>query len=210
MFKYLCFFTAALLLAACAQTTPTEPPTEAPIPATPTPAPPQIGDPLPAGDGLTITVIEYETAAEIMYLTQSGGKASQPAAGKQFHLVAIEMKLASGSRTMTLGLDNVVLLNENGEATAASTLTLGPDPGTALTDLAFFTSVGADGRNLDIGFGFAGMDLTATYSYGPEGVSLGKYHGDNPVRLTFLFEVPETTSVKTFRFNDLPEVFLTR
>ncbi len=209
MKKTLCLLTA-LVLAACAQTTPTALPSEAPIPAADTAAPaqPHIGDPLPAGDGLTVTAIEYETAAEIMYLTQSGGAATQPSAGKKFHLVAVELELASGSRTMTLSLDDIVLITESGEETTASTLTLGPDPGTAPSDLAFFKGVGEDGRNLDFGLGFTGMDMTATYSYGPEGVSLGKYHGDNPVRLTFLFEVTASASVKAFRFGDLPEVLL--
>ncbi len=211
MKKTLCFL-AALLLTACSQATPATVPSEAPIPATATSAPalPEIGEPLPAGNGLTITVIEYEVAAEIVYLTQTGGATTQPAAGKKFHLVAIEMELASGSHTMTLSLDDIVVLGENGEEFTASTLTLGPDPSTAPSDLAFFKGVGEDGRNLDFGLGFTGMDMTATYAYSPEGVSLAKYHGDNPVRLTFLFEVPETASVKAFRFDDLTEVLLTR
>jgi hypothetical protein len=170
------------------------------------PAQPKVDGPLDAGDGLMIKVVEHKSVEEInSFVSDSKSEVRKPKAGNTFYSVSAELELAQGSRTMPLNLDNMILVSEDNARTPAFTLTYRRNLERDLPELVFF-SLGGDGKSLDFGLGFTGMDMTMQIQYQDGAGKLTQYHGPSPIILSFLFEIPQTSKVKAFQFNDLAEM----
>ena len=170
------------------------------------PAQPKINESLDAGNGLMVTVVEHKSLEEMnSFISNSESEVRRPKSGNTYYSVSTQMELAQGSRIMTLNLDNITLISEDNTRTPAFTLTYRRNLETDLSDRVFF-SLGGDGKTLDFGLGFTDMDMTMQIQYQNGLGKLTQYHGPSPIIISFLFEIPQTSKVKAFQFNDLAEV----
>lgn len=194
----------ALALVGCASTRPA-----LVAPTSPTPALPKLGDPLQATNGMTVTVLEHTTFSTVPFVTRDGSERRSPASGNTYHVVSAELKVASDPLTMTLNLDNIDLISPDNHKAPAVALTYRSDMATDVSELAFLP-VGEDGKTLDFGLGFTGMNMKQTTETSRAGaVRLLLHHGASPIILTFLYEVPEASQAQAFQFNDMTPVQLT-
>lgn len=161
---------------------------------------PYFGQPVSVSDGYTITVIESTPLGSYQYIDDT--QKNLPAAGKAWWAVTLEFAIPKGSYTILLNLDDVLVTTPDGTKYPAATLTLGPPPGGRIDAQGFYPSVGADGRTLDFGLGFKGMDMTmsTTFEQGKTH-ALTTYHGDTPIYFTFIFELPEGQTATSIIFN---------
>jgi hypothetical protein len=175
---------------------------------TPTPTQPKMGDQLDAGDGLMMTVVEAKNLPEVnLYKNDRESELRSPTSGNTYYAVSAELKLATGTRSLPLNLDNIVLISEDNTKFPALNLTFRDSLDTDLSTWRFMNLDG-DGKTLDFGLGFTGLETTMGMQF-KDGVGrLSKYYGPSPIILTFLFEIPQTSKVAAFQFNDLAPVLL--
>jgi hypothetical protein len=202
-------------------------PTETSIPPTPSP---KIGDKISIGNGITVAVINHTTLPEAMF----SGTSTAPVIptlppgigeirtsgegwmfGRTFHAVTIDMELDGSTYITMLELYNITLfivgVGGGGQEEGPVGIAIGPKSVSELSDLVFY-QIPFD--PVEIGLGFSETDsITDVDSFDVRDVRLDrlkKYYGCNPIRLTFLFDIPERMEVKWMIFNDLAKISLSQ
>ena len=167
-----------------------------------------IGETINAEDGLKITAMEYTTLPSIFFTNNTEVILQD---GTTYHAVAVQFEKSGKDYSTVLDLTKIVLITEDGQEIPALTLTTGPGSDYEISDLAFYNEVGTDGSSLDFGVTTSIASQIAEINY-QDGLqySLKTYHAMSPLWLTFVFQVPDTAAVSSFRLMDLGEWTLTK
>ncbi len=162
-----------------------------------------IGDTINADGGVKITAMEYSALPSIFFTNNTQ---IYPPDGATYQAVAVKFEKSGQDYSTVLDLTKIVLITKDGQEIPAIALTTGPGEDYEISDLAFYNEVGTDGTSLDFGVTTSVASQIAEVNY-QDGMQYGlkTYRAMSPLWLTFVFQVPDTATMSSFKLMDLGE-----